>query len=295
MASGLRRVTDGNMELKCLDEPVFPLREGFLTAFDRYILENGPVTEENLLNEHVEESNQRHDGECSVCLEELDPSEDSPTLNGGTHHTSRNVLTFRRCGHQFHKDCVFSWMRKDSRCPYCMIPLITTPEELLVVNGRAELMMDIFSGIFEEGGYEDGDCEYDDYLKKHTIPIVAKELTSVILCAAYVLSQWGAHRDPITRQQFMAGTEPLSYQPFEIGKKMEGRRIVEGVIKTARKLEGKRRLIHHLIEELLEEAMYEMKLGVADLSYAEKKSVMRFGRKVTQLAIHAYADIKGFL
>ena len=52
--------------------------------------------------------------------------------------------------------------------------------------------------------------------------------------------------------------------------------------------------MHHLIEELLEEAMYEMKLGVADLSYAEKKSVMRFGRKVTQLAVHAYADIKGF-
>lgn len=267
------------MAFHCLGDAAFPLPEGYLKAQERYLLEHGPITAQNFNASHVGRSTLREEGDCPICLEELDPSDTSPTMTGSTNPGDRNVYTLHRCGHKFHRDCLITGTRTDSSCPYCRTPFLPTAEENAIVSGRWRFMLAIFTGYFE----------YGDDFDIRPIPIAAKELSSIVLCTAYVLSEWGAHREIPTPEEIDEQLVP-GFRPAAIGKEACGRQIVEGIIKTIRKLDGKGISITDLIEMLLEEAMHEIKLGVVPLPYAQKKSIMRFGRKVAQLAVHAYAE-----
>lgn len=264
----------------CLDKAVFPLPARYLMAQDRYILERGPITAPNLNISHIGRSTLPEDAECPICLEQLDPTDTSPTITGNTNHGARDVYTLRRCNHKFHSDCLISAARTNSSCPYCRTPFLSTAEETSTASGRRQLMLAIFFGHYE----------YGSHFAIYRIPISARELSSVILCTAYVLSEWGAHREIPTLRE-IADELPPGFRPSAVGKEACGRQIVEGLIKAIRKLDGKAENITDLIELLPEEAMYEIKLGVAPLPHGQKKAIMKFGRKVAHLAVHAYADL----
>ncbi|CAN6360410.1 unnamed protein product [Urochloa humidicola] len=60
-----------------------------------------------------EEGGKQHAGECAVCIVELRDGE-----------PARRV---QRCGHQFHADCVGTWLRLHATCPLCRASVVAAP------------------------------------------------------------------------------------------------------------------------------------------------------------------------
>lgn len=49
--------------------------------------------------------------DCSICLDNI--------------KTSDHRIIMKKCKHQFHKDCVITWILERNSCPYCRRPVKT--------------------------------------------------------------------------------------------------------------------------------------------------------------------------
>ena len=83
-------------------------------------------------------------GECSICLDRIDP------------HTN-NVLV---CGHSFHAACIRRWFDTSSVCPLCRRPLIIDrPPDRPPHRMSALRAIEMF-GLSDDGN-DDNDAEHE--------------------------------------------------------------------------------------------------------------------------------------
>ena len=71
----------------------------------RSLQESLNTEEIGVLERRVVEYERDADDACSICFEVMVRKE--------------KVLTLPECGHVFHSECLFEWVRRKAVCPYC--------------------------------------------------------------------------------------------------------------------------------------------------------------------------------